>query len=139
MADVHDKATRSYNMSQIKSKNTKPEMLIRQFLHANGFRFRLHKKGLPGRPDIVLEKYKTVVNVHGCYFHRHKNCKFCSTPADTSKTDWEKKFAGNVKRDKKNSKALKRLGYKEIIVWECSTKSQIKLLKTYFSLLYKLS
>lgn len=139
MADVHDKKTRSYNMSQIKAKNTKPEMLIRKFLHAQGYRYKLHDKKLPGKPDIVLPKYKTVVNVHGCYFHRHKNCKLCSTPAKTSKTNWSEKFAGTINRDKKNSRALRRLGWKEIIVWECKTKSRIKLQRTFQSLLTRLS
>ena len=139
MADVHDKATRSYNMSRIKSKNTKPEMLVRKFLHAQGFRYKLHDKKLPGKPDIVLPKYQTVINVHGCYFHRHQNCKLCTTPAKTSKTNWSKKFAGTIERDKKNSKALKKLGWKEIIIWECKTKSVSKLQKTFNSLLKKFS
>jgi DNA mismatch endonuclease (patch repair protein) len=76
MADVHDKATRSYNMSRIKGKNTKPEMLVRKFLFAHGFRYRLHVSNLPGKPDIVLPKYKTVIFVHGCFWHGHEGCKY---------------------------------------------------------------
>jgi DNA mismatch endonuclease, patch repair protein len=137
MADVHDIATRSYNMSQIKGKNTKPEMLVRKFLHANGFRYRLHVKSLPGNPDIVLPKYNTVIEVHGCYFHRHKNCKYCTTPSKASKTDWEKKFEGTINRDKKNKKALKSLGWRVITVWECQTRPN-KFTKTQKNLLKKL-
>ena len=139
MTDVHDRETRSKNMAAIKWKHTKPELLIRKFLHSQGFRFRLHDKKLPGSPDIKLTKLKTIVNVHGCYFHRHSNCKLCSTPAATSTTDWQKKFAQTIERDKRNSKLLKKLGWKEIIIWECKTKSRIKLNRTFNSLLKKLS
>ena len=86
MADVHSKATRSFNMSKIKGKDTKPEMLVRKFLHANGFRYRLHVKDLPGKPDIVLPKYKTVILIHGCFWHIHKDCKYFVVPK--TKTDW---------------------------------------------------
>src|SRR5215203_2449784 len=99
MADVHDKKTRSYNMSQIKGKNTKPEILVRKYLHAQGFRFRLHVKNLPGKPDIVLPKYKTVIFVHGCFWHGHKNCKFSKLP--TTRTDfWKMKIKRNSELDK---------------------------------------
>ena len=81
MADVHDKATRSYNMSRIRNKDTKPEMLVRKFLFANGFRYRLNDKKLPGKPDIVLPKYKTVIFVNGCFWHGHENCKYFKLPA----------------------------------------------------------
>lgn len=86
MADVHDKVTRSYNMSQIKSKNTKPEMLVRRFLHANGFRYKLHDKTLPAKPDIVLPKSRTVIFIHGCFWHGHKDCKYFVVPK--IKTEW---------------------------------------------------
>ena len=89
MADVHDKATRSYNMSQIRSRNTKPEMLVRKFLHAQGFRFKLHDKKLPGKPDIVLPKYKTIIFIHGCFWHGHEGCKYYVVSND-------KKFNGQV-------------------------------------------
>jgi DNA mismatch endonuclease, patch repair protein len=129
MADVHNNATRSYNMSRIKGKDTKPEMLVRKFLHARGLRYRLHVNNLPGKPDIVLPKYDTIIHVHGCYFHRHRNCKLCTTPAKSSKTDWVKKFEGTVARDKRNDRALRRLGWRVIIIWECDLKPK-KLLHT---------
>ena len=86
MADVHDKATRSKNMAAIKGKNTKPEMMVRRFLHAQGYRYRLHDKNLPGKPDIVLPKYKTVIFVHGCFWHGHNNCKYFVVPK--TRTEW---------------------------------------------------
>ena len=91
---------RSRNMSAIKSKNTKPEIKVRKVLHSMGYRFRLHSKDLPGSPDIVLPKYKTVIFVHGCFWHRHENCKYASTPK-TRKEFWNKKFTENKKRDSK--------------------------------------
>lgn len=121
MADVHDPATRSYNMSQIKGKNTKPELLVRKFLHANGLRYRLHDKALPGKPDIVLPKYKTVIFVHGCYWHRHKNCKYASTPS-TNEGFWNAKFAQNLKNDQKHQQSLLQSGWNVIIIWECHLK-----------------
>ncbi len=86
MADVHNKATRSFNMSRIKGKDTKPEMLVREFLHANGYRYKLHDKKLPGKPDIVLPKYKTVIFVHGCFWHGHANCRYFVVPQ--TRTQW---------------------------------------------------
>jgi DNA mismatch endonuclease, patch repair protein len=121
MADVHDKKTRSYNMSRIKGKNTKPEMLVRKFLHANGFRYRLHVKDLPGKPDIVLPKYKTVVFVHGCFWHGHEHCKYFKVPK--TRTDWWlNKINGNIANDVKSAKALKKLGWRVITIWECQLK-----------------
>jgi DNA mismatch endonuclease, patch repair protein len=107
MADVHDKKTRSYNMSQIKGKNTKPEMLVRRFLHANGFRYRLHVKDLPGKPDIVLPKYKTVIFVHGCFWHGHRRCKYFVVPKTRTEW-WLNKIARNISNDLKALKALKK-------------------------------
>ncbi len=112
---------RSRNMSAIKSKNTKPEIAVRKLLHSLGYRFRLHRKDLPGSPDIVLPKYKTVIFVHGCFWHRHENCKYASTPKTRSEF-WESKFEGNIKRDKINQTNLIKLGWKIIIVWECDLK-----------------
>ena len=108
-------------MSAIKSKNTKPEIAVRKLLHSLGYRFRLHRKDLPGSPDIVLPKYKTVIFVHGCFWHRHENCKYASTPKTRSEF-WESKFEGNIKRDKINQTNLIKLGWKIIIVWECDLK-----------------
>ena len=119
---------RSRNMSAIKSKNTKPEITVRKLLHSMGYRFRLHKKDLPGSPDIVLPKYKTVIFVHGCFWHRHQNCKYASNPK-TRREFWEKKFKENIERDKKTQEKLKNLGWKTKIVWECEIKKQDKLIK----------
>lgn len=121
MADVHNKATRSYNMSQIKSKHTKPEMLVRTFLHHNGFRFRLHSKNLPGRPDLVLPKYQTGIFIHGCFWHGHNKCKYYVIPK--TKTDWWlNKINNNKTNDTKAIKALRKQGWKIIVVWECALK-----------------
>ena len=109
---------RSRNMSAIKSKNTKPEIKVRKILHSMGYRFRLHSKDLPGSPDIVLPKYKTVIFVHGCFWHRHENCKYASTPK-TRKEFWEVKFRENIKRDKMHQENLSSKGWKIMIVWEC--------------------
>lgn len=123
MTDKISPSHRSWNMSRIKSKNTKPELRLRSFLHNLGFRFRVNRKDLPGKPDIVFRKYKTVIFVHGCFWHRHPNCKSASTPK--SNTDfWEKKFAANVKRDRKNKEDLERMGWRVIIVWECQIRKQ---------------
>jgi DNA mismatch endonuclease (patch repair protein) len=121
MADVHDKATRSYNMSQIKGKNTKPEMIVRRFLHANGFRYRLHVKDLPGKPDIVLPKYKTVIFVNGCFWHGHEGCKYYVVPKTRTEW-WLEKINRNIANDQKAYKALKEIGWKIIEVWECELK-----------------
>jgi|SRR5690242_4560783 len=122
MADVHDKKTRSKNMSAIRSKNTKPEMLVRRFLHANGFRYKLHDKKLPGKPDIVLPKYKTVIFVHGCFWHGHTNCRYYVVPKTRTEW-WLKKINGNKANDDKAIKALKKGGWKVIKIWECGLKS----------------
>ena len=114
---------RSRNMSAIKSKNTKPEIAVRKLLHSMGYRFRLHRKDLPGSPDIVLPKYKTVIFVHGCFWHRHENCKYASTPK-TRQEFWEAKFRENIKRDKLNQENLSSKGWKIIIVWECEIKDK---------------
>lgn len=109
---------RSWNMSRIKGKDTKPELLVRSWLHRNGFRFRLHVKDLPGTPDIVLPKYKTVIEVRGCFWHRHPGCKFAYTPKSRSGF-WNAKFAENTKRDAVTDSALKESGWRVIVIWEC--------------------
>jgi DNA mismatch endonuclease (patch repair protein) len=125
MADVHDKETRSKNMAAIKGKNTKPEMVVRKFLHAQGFRYRLHVKDLPGKPDIVLPKYKTVIFVHGCFWHGHEGCKYYVVPK--TKTDWWlNKINGNIENDKKAFEALNKQGWKIIEIWECELKPMTK-------------
>ncbi len=120
--DSLDKKRRSWNMSRIRSKNTKPEIVVRSHLHRQGYRFCLHKKDLPGKPDIVLPKYKTVIEVRGCYWHRHKGCKESTTPKSNTEF-WLTKFQSNVERDKKNDKLLKELGWNLIIIWECEVKN----------------
>ena len=121
MSDVHTKAQRSYNMSRIRSANTKPEMLVRKFLHAQGFRYRLHDKKLPGRPDIVLPKYKTLVFVNGCFWHGHENCQYYVVPK-TRTNWWLHKIETNKANDAKAVKALQKKGWKIITVWECKLK-----------------
>lgn len=120
-------------MSRIRSKDTGPEMRVRSALHRAGYRFRLHVKDLPGRPDIVLPKYKTVIFVHGCFWHRHKGCSNATMPS-TNQEFWKEKFRRNVERDKREQAELKKLGWKVIVVWECEVnkftniESQIKLM-----------
>jgi DNA mismatch endonuclease, patch repair protein len=123
MADVHDKATRSFNMSQIKGKNTKPEMLVRRFLHAKGFRYKLHDKSLPGKPDLVLPKYKTVIFIHGCYWHKHESCRYFVVPKTRTEW-WMNKINGNVANDLRAIAALEKEGWKVITVWECELKGE---------------
>lgn len=121
MADVHSKETRSYNMSRIKGKNTKPEMLVRRFLHANGFRYRLHVKDMHGKPDIVLPKYKTVIFVHGCFWHGHDQCRYYVIPK--TKTEWWlNKINGNKTKDIINVEFLKNAGWRVVEIWECELK-----------------
>lgn len=118
MADVHSPETRSYNMSMIRGKNTKPEIIVRKYLHSKGFRFRLHKKELPGKPDIVLPKYKTVIFIHGCFWHGHKNCKYFVVPKTRTQW-WLNKINGNIKNDKRKIRLLRSDRWKVIILWEC--------------------
>ena len=116
---------RSKNMAAIKSKNTKPEIKVRKVLHSMGYRFRLHSKDLPGSPDIVLPKYKTVIFVHGCFWHRHENCKYASTPK-TRQEFWKNKFKVNVKRDLEIQEKIKNIGWKSVVIWECEINELIK-------------
>lgn len=128
MVDRLTQEKRSWNMGRVRSKDTKPELLVRSLLHRNGFRFRLHKKDLPGKPDIVLAKYKAAIFVHGCFWHRHKGCPDATTPK--SRTDfWENKFKENVERDKRTATALRDLGWNPIVVWECEILKPENLLK----------
>ncbi len=123
-------------MSRIKGKNTKPEMLVRKFLHANGFRYRLHVKDLPGKPDIVLPKYRTVIFVHGCFWHGHEGCKYYVVPK--TKTEWWlNKINSNIANDNKVVDSLKKQGWKIITLWECDLKP-LKISKTLSSLIKKL-
>ncbi len=128
MADVHSTETRSYNMSQIRSKNTKPEVLLRRILFKQGFRFRLHAKDLPGKPDIVLKKYRTAIFVHGCFWHGHKDCRYFVIPKTRTEW-WVNKISGNQRNDAKKKADLKNAGWNVIEVFECDLKKD-KLEKT---------
>lgn len=108
-------------MSRIRGKNTKPEVRLRSMLHRAGFRFRVHDNRLPGKPDIVLPKYKSVIFVNGCFWHRHEGCRYCTTPA-TRREFWEKKFSGTVQRDRDKKQQLEAAGWDVFIVWECELK-----------------
>lgn len=121
--DVHDKKTRSYNMSRIKGKNTKPEEIVRKYLFSKGFRYRKNDKRLPGTPDIVLPKYKTAIFVNGCFWHGHKKCRYFVIPK-TNTDFWLNKINTNIERDKRKQEALKELGWNVIVVWECELKKQ---------------
>lgn len=118
MADRINREKRSWNMSRIRSKDTKPEILLRKALHGIGFRYRLHDRNMPGSPDLVFPKYRAVIFVHGCFWHRH-GCKWTTIPS-SRKDFWTAKFATNVERDKNNRDKLLKLGWRVLIVWECA-------------------
>jgi len=118
MVDIVDRATRSRMMAGIRGTNTVPELAVRRFLHRSGFRFRLHGRQLPGRPDVVLPKYRAAVFVHGCFWHRHPGCRFATTPA-TRRAFWQGKFRENVERDRRQQRALRSAGWRVFVVWEC--------------------
>jgi DNA mismatch endonuclease (patch repair protein) len=118
MVDHIDSAKRSWNMGRIRAKDTVPEVQVRSLLHRLGYRFRLHRKDLPGTPDIVLAKYRTVVFVHGCYWHRHLGCKYASTPK-TNSDFWMGKFESNIARDRMNRTELANNGWNVLVVWQC--------------------
>ena len=117
---------RSKLMSLIKDKNTKPEIIVRKLLFRMGYRFCLHRKDLPGKPDIVLPKYKTIIDVRGCFWHCHQDCTAGHIP-NSNQSYWKPKLEKNVARDKANEKKLKELGWKVIVIWECETKNLDKL------------
>ena len=123
MADRHSKEVRSYNMSRIRGKNTKPEESVRKYLFSKGFRYRKNDKRLPGTPDIVLPKYKTVIFVNGCFWHMHERCRYFVWPKSNEEF-WRNKILTNVIRDKRNYSELQELGWKVIVVWECQLKKQ---------------
>ncbi|WP_127132930.1 very short patch repair endonuclease [Pseudoflavitalea rhizosphaerae] len=122
MADVHDKATRSFNMSRIKSKNTKPELLVRKFLHSKGFRYKLNDKTLPGKPDLVLPKYNAIIFIHGCFWHGHEGCRYFVVPKTRTEW-WLNKIEINTANDQKAIGALIKQGWKVITIWECELKT----------------
>jgi len=133
--DRISKEHRSWNMSRIRSRNTKPERMVRSLLHRMGYRFTLHRKDLPGKPDIVLPKYKAVIFVHGCFWHRHEGCKYAYFPK-TKQKFWATKFKSNVERDRNVMKQLKEKDWQILIIWECElsdTESIIKTLEAYLN------
>ncbi|VEN72843.1 putative very short patch repair endonuclease [Candidatus Desulfarcum epimagneticum] len=124
--DVFDKRKRSRIMGKIKGKHTKPEILVRSMLHKMGYRFRLHRKDLPGNPDITLPKFKKVIFVNGCFWHGHENCKRSKRPATNSEF-WNEKLNKNIRRDKKNIQELNEKGWEPLIIWTCEIKNEKKL------------
>lgn len=134
VTDTLTKAERSRNMSKIRGKDTGPERAVRSLLHRAGYRFRLHVRDLPGKPDIVLPRYRAVIFVHGCFWHRHMGCKGASTPK-TNKNVWADKFVRNVANDRKHTRRLRRLGWRVIVVWECQLRHPDKVLRRLKNLL----
>lgn len=130
MADIFTKSTRSYVMSRIHSKNTKPELLVRRFLFSNGFRYRLHRKDLPGNPDLVLPKYKTAIFINGCFWHGH-SCKIGSgkRKPKSNRGYWLSKLERNKRRDRKNRRTLSSMGWKTIVLWECEVLKRNHIVK----------
>lgn len=128
MADIVDKATRSRMMSGIRGRDTKPELMVRRFLHRLGFRYRLHVRTLPGRPDIVLPKYRSAVFVHGCFWHQHAGCRFAVMPRSNSEF-WRTKLNGNVERDAVTARRLSELGWRALTIWECEVENEDALRK----------
>jgi DNA mismatch endonuclease, patch repair protein len=124
--DVHDEKTRSYNMSRIRSKDTKPEILVRKFLFAKGFRYKLYDKTLPGKPDIVFPKYKTVVFIHGCFWHGHEGCKYFVVPKTRTEW-WINKINRNKQLDAEHNAKLRKMDWKVITIFECRLKPQYRL------------
>ena len=116
--DVHDRETRSYNMSRIRGSDTKPEMLVRRECHRQGLRYRLHRKDLPGKPDLVFPKHRTVVFVHGCYWHSH-DCRYGSVVPKTNTEFWQTKRLATVDRDERNVRELEYAGWRVLTYWEC--------------------
>lgn len=121
MSDVHSSEVRSYNMSQIRNKDTKPEELVRKYLFSQGLRYRKNDARLPGKPDIVLPKYKTVIFVNGCFWHKHEGCKYFVWPKNNAEF-WKDKIQRNVERDKRNQDDLSQMGWRVLIIWECELK-----------------
>ncbi|WP_459556765.1 very short patch repair endonuclease [Lacunimicrobium album] len=132
--DSLTKERRSWNMSRIRAKDTKPELAVRSLLHRMGYRFRLNNTVLPGRPDIVLPRHRAVVFVHGCFWHRHAGCRYAYTPK--SRIDfWQRKFDSNIRRDQQVAEQLKELQWSQLVMWECEIKNpeaQKRLIKAFF-------
>lgn len=129
MIDVVDSVTRSRMMSGIRGKNTKPELALRKALHARGFRYRLHSRRLPGRPDLILHRHRAVIFVHGCFWHRHKGCRYATFPA-TRTEFWQAKFDANTRRDHEVCDALAGEGWRVATVWECALRRTDQVVTT---------
>lgn len=125
MADIKSSEARSYNMSRIRCKDTKPEEIVKKYLFSKGFRYRKNDKKLPGTPDIVLPKYKTVIFVNGCFWHGHQECKYFVWPKNNADF-WKQKIEANIQRDAKKHAQLKELGWNVIVIWECELRSNVK-------------
>lgn len=128
MPDVVGAATRSRMMSGIRAKDTRPELVVRRYLHRRGFRFRLHDRRLPGSPDIVVPKYLTVVEVRGCFWHRYKGCRYAARPKSNA-AFWETKLRSNVKRDASNAAAMEAAGWRVLVIWECELGDESTLMR----------
>ena len=126
MVDIVDTQRRSAMMSRIRGKDTTPEIIVRRMAHRLGFRFRLYRKDLPGRPDLVFPRHRAVILVHGCFWHRHARCQYAYTPK-TRVPFWTAKFSQNVARDRRNEEALHSLGWRVLVIWECQTRHQTSL------------
>lgn len=126
MADVLTPQQRSFNMSRIRSRDTRPEMVVRSIVHRLGFRYRLHKKNLPGKPDLVLVRHRKIIDVHGCFFHMH-DCRYGNVKPTTNAEFWQNKRQSNKNRDRRNRELLKRDGWEVLIVWECQTRNRDSL------------
>jgi DNA mismatch endonuclease (patch repair protein) len=122
MTDVHEPEIRSYNMSRIRGRDTKPELIVRKYLHFNGFRYRLHDKSLPGKPDLVLKRWNAVIFVNGCFWHGHEGCKYYVIPKTRTEW-WTNKITKTQEKDLQNMERLAQLGWRVLIVWECGLKN----------------
>lgn len=121
MADIYEKKKRSEIMGRVRATNTEPENLVRKIAYALGFRFRLHRHDLPGKPDLVFPSHRKVIFVHGCFWHGHQNCRKAKRPT-TNSAFWNRKLSRNIERDRRNLVALKESGWKTLVIWECETK-----------------
>lgn len=128
MADVFSREKRSWIMSRVNGLNTKPEVLVRSLIHRMGYRFRIHRRDLPGNPDIVLSRHGKVIFVHGCFWHGHKKCPRSKRPT-TNESFWNKKLDNNIKRDKRFFRAIRQLNWKVLVIWECETRKTELLLQ----------
>ena len=126
MTDIYSQEKRSQVMARVPAVGTKPELLVRQVAHGLGYRFRLHKENLPGRPDLVFPRHRKVIFVHGCFWHGHENCRKAKRP-ETNRMFWEKKLSRNMARDLQNTEALKENGWLVLVVWECETRNRKQL------------